>query len=260
VLLRRDSDGMLAIGQPSHAWISGQLARAWGNHRFGHVHPAEELCLAAEQHDVGMAESDLAPNFNAQTGLPHSFVEMPIETHLELWRAGPLRLLSQSRYAALLVSMHGHRLYAGRDLARLGPADAGAVRAFLREKEEWHEQLLDTLRADPATAPSATAELVRRNSDLVAVWDRMSLALCLDWAPTKVPAVPAADGAVEELQLSPGEGPSEVRTKPWPFRSSGGLTVRCEGRRLSERYDSEDSMVRAFAAAPWETLEFKLTP
>src|SRR6185312_9496068 len=61
VLLRTDSRGVLAIGQPSHAWISGQLARIWGNARFGAVEPYEEVCLGAEQHDVGMADWDLAP-------------------------------------------------------------------------------------------------------------------------------------------------------------------------------------------------------
>ena len=31
MLLREDGGAVLAIGQTSHAWISGQLARAWGN-------------------------------------------------------------------------------------------------------------------------------------------------------------------------------------------------------------------------------------
>ena len=45
-------------GRRPHAWVSGQLARAWGNAEFGSVAPYEEVCLAAEQHDVGMAEWD----------------------------------------------------------------------------------------------------------------------------------------------------------------------------------------------------------
>ena len=104
MLVRRDDRGALLIGQQSHAWISGQLARAWGNDRFGRVDPAEEVCLAAEQHDIGMADWDLAPARNPDTGLPRSFMEMPIAVHLELWTQGPRRLLRQSRYAALLAS------------------------------------------------------------------------------------------------------------------------------------------------------------
>jgi hypothetical protein len=40
MLIREEPDGsFLAIGQASHAWLSGQLARAWGNAEFGEVEP-----------------------------------------------------------------------------------------------------------------------------------------------------------------------------------------------------------------------------
>ena len=58
-MLVRD-DG-LVIGQPAHAWVSGQLARAWGNAAFPAPSPREPVCLAAEQHDVGWQDADLAP-------------------------------------------------------------------------------------------------------------------------------------------------------------------------------------------------------
>ena len=119
MLLRPDGDGVIAIGQPAHAWLSGQLARAWGNERFGAVEPWEEVCLAAEQHDVGMAEWERRPTFNPRTGLPRSFMELELDEHLEIWwRAAPL-VLPQSRYAAVLVSMHGTALYERRNLERL---------------------------------------------------------------------------------------------------------------------------------------------
>ena len=80
MLLRPDGDDVLCIGQTSHAWISGQMARAWAEP----FEPYEEVCLAAEQHDVGMAEWDLAPSLNEKTGLPHSFMEMSFEVHSAL--------------------------------------------------------------------------------------------------------------------------------------------------------------------------------
>ena len=93
MLLREDDDAVITIGQPSHAWLSGQLARAWGNERFGPVEPREEVCLGAEQHDIGMAAWDLTPTRNPDTGLPRSFMEMPLGVHLELWSAGPRHLV-----------------------------------------------------------------------------------------------------------------------------------------------------------------------
>jgi hypothetical protein len=251
VLLRREADEVLAIGQPAHAWVSGQLARAWGNGRFGAVEPREEVCLAAEQHDVGMTSWELAPTVNPQTGLPHSFLELPIASHLEMWRCGPRRLLPQSHYASLLVSMHGHRLYERRDLSRLSAGDAANVRAFLAEQVSYQQRLLRLLRADPVTAPVAGDALVRRNSELVWTWDHMSLALCLDWPPDTVEKVPTAHGPAE-LRMTPGEKQHDVIVDPWPFTDPDGVTVRCEGRRLQSGAPLDD--------ARWETLQFRLVP
>jgi hypothetical protein len=246
MLLRQDDREVLAIGQASHAWISGQLARAWGNDHFGRVHPWEEVCLAAEQHDVGMAAWDLEPTFNSDTGLPHGFTEMPLETHLELWTAGPRRLLSQSRYAALLVSMHGSRLYERRDLTTLSEADAAAVRSYLAHQREFQGQLLATLSAVPET--------VARNSDLIWTWDFLSLALCLGWPPTTAHDVPTADGA-QEVRITAKN--NRFCLDPWPF-TAPSLTVRCEARRLPARFDSEAAMLDGLARASWETVEFDL--
>jgi hypothetical protein len=48
MLLVDHQDGKVAVAQPAHAFISGQLARAWA----GELHPRDEVCLAAEQHDM----------------------------------------------------------------------------------------------------------------------------------------------------------------------------------------------------------------
>jgi hypothetical protein len=51
-LHREDPAGLVVIAQPTHTWVSGQLARAWGSARFGQVAPWEEICLGAEQRDA----------------------------------------------------------------------------------------------------------------------------------------------------------------------------------------------------------------
>jgi hypothetical protein len=256
VLVRKDDHGVLAIGQPSHAWISGQLARAWGNARFGAVDPYEEVCLGAEQHDIGMAAWDLFPALHPDSGLPRSFMEMPIEVHLELWSAGPRRLIRQSRYAALLASIHGWRLYAHRDLDRMTAAEAAAVRNYLSEQRRLQQEVLAALRADPVTAATAAEEIVARNSQLVWTWDTLSLAICLDWAPYAVSDVPTADDPVR-LMLARDTGPRRLTLDPWPLEPDT-LSVRCEGQRLAGPYRSDAALREALATAPWETLDFKL--
>ncbi|MDQ3741928.1 MAG: DUF3891 family protein [Actinomycetota bacterium] len=234
MLLREDGDAVICIGQASHAWLSGQLARAWRD-----VEPREEVCLAAEQHDVGMAQWDLAPTLNPGTGRPHSFMEMPLATHLALWTAAPQRLFTQSRYAALLVSMHGTALYEMRDLARMGDEDAEAVRAYLAGQRALQERL--------AAEVGASEDERRRNQRLLWAWDWLSLALLLDWAPATL-----GDG-----DLALGEGHT---LDPWPFAEAGPVEVRCEGRRLEGRYDTEAGLHAALEAAPRVELRFALKP
>jgi hypothetical protein len=262
MVLRRDHAGVLAVGQASHAWLCGQLARAWGNERFGAVQPLDEVALGAEQHDVGMARWDLEPPRHPETGLPMSFMEMGAQTNAQLWSGGPQRLVTQSRYAALLAIMHGRRLYEAFDLDGAGAAEAAAVTAFRRHAAELEDALLHALRADPVTAPHATPDRVSRNSQLVWTWDLISLALLLDWAPRTLEAVPTADGGAVDVALEPvtgdgGEDPVH-RLDPWPFRAPE-VRVHCEGRRLTESFADADALAAGLAQAPWETVRFTLT-
>ena len=198
----------------------GQLARAWK------PRPSEEVCLAAEQHDVGMAEWDLAPRLHPD-GRPVSFLEMELDEHLALWSAAPDKLLTQSGYAALLVSMHGCALYEGR-------ASVPAVADYLARERERQEQLIESLGAD--------RDEVARDQRLVAAWDAMSLALCLGWDDYEVDHV--------GVTLSQLDG-ARFRASPWPF-AADELLVHCEGRRLTGKIALED--------APRERLEFSLAP
>ena len=223
--------------------MSGQLARAWGDT----LEPREEVCLAAEQHDIGMAEWDLRPTLNPQTGLPHSFMEMPLDVHLELWSGAAPKLVRQSAYAALLVSMHGTALYEMRDLDRMDDAGAAKVRRFLAERRAEQARLIEELGAD--------RERVARNQRLVWTWDFMSLALCLDWAPATAERVPLGDG-VPDIRLEPA-GSGAVALDPWPFRGEE-VVVRCEGRSLAGGYGSEGELHAALEAAPLVPLEWRL--
>jgi Protein of unknown function (DUF3891) len=245
MLIRTEDDGSaIAIGQASHAWISGQLARAWGNERFGSVEPWEEVCLGAEQHDVGWAEWDRRPLLNPDTGLPHTFIDLPIEPKIDLWSGAAGRLVTQSRYAAVLVSMHGTGLF-----ERYWPegADPDLQRRFLESEREFQRGLLDTLGADP--------DEVRRNHLLVRVWDSLSLALCLGWREIRLEEVPAAEG-LSTLELRALDG-GRVELDAWPFAGES-VRVFAEGLRLTGRFDDEPALHAALDAAPWLRLDFEL--
>ena len=231
MLVRPDG---LCIGQASHAWVSGQLARAWAEE----LPEREAVCLAAEQHDVGMAHWDLAPSLDPERGLPVGFMRMPLDVHLRLWSLAPQRLFTQSRVAALLVSLHGTRLYERRDLARLEPAQADDVRAYLAGQRALQARLADETGLGP--------EVLARLQALLFAWDWLSLALCLDWAPSELTEGP--------LALSLHDGTVE----PWPF-ADDRVTVRCEGRRVEPGATTEAELHARLERAPRVALEWTLT-
>jgi hypothetical protein len=251
MVLREDGEAVVAIGQPAHAWISGQLARAWGNERFPAPEPREEVCLAAEQHDLGMAAWDSEPRVNPETGRPQSFMEMPTDVHLELWTRAPRLALVQSRYAALLVSLHGTLLYEYRDFSRMPEETRRAVEAYRADQRDLQDELVRSLRGDPRYAPHVEPEALEHNRRLVAAWDAISLMICMRRLPYAIERP-----APIELTACDSGG-ARVSLDPWPF---GGdrLLLRCEGRRLEGRFQSDIELRDALAAAPWLTLEFEL--
>jgi hypothetical protein len=54
MLLGEEGDAVIVIEQASHAWISGQLARAWGNERFAAPEPREESAWPPSDTTLGL--------------------------------------------------------------------------------------------------------------------------------------------------------------------------------------------------------------
>ncbi len=258
MLYRKEKQGKIAITQPMHAWLSGQLARAWGNERFGDVVPFEEVCLGAEQHDVGHTAWEQAPTLNPQTGLPYSFLEMPRQLHVQLWSQAARHVLPQGRYAALLVSLHGTRLYQRYDAANDLPENARAVHHYLEQERAFQEELLASLRSDPHYRPFATEEVVSRNQRLVGFWDALSLAICFGrTSPQSWEQIPTATGTTMLTLTARYDDPTTLMLTPWPFRSQS-VTLVYEGRYLAETFSDETIMRNALAQAPWVTLQTAL--
>jgi hypothetical protein len=260
VLHREDAAGLVVITQPAHAWVAGQLARAWGAARFPRPEPWEEVCVAAERHDDGWLAWEAAPTRNPATGRPFSFREVPRLEHLAIWSTAGPTVLALGRYPALLVSLHGTGLYARHDPAP-GPVDAAeAVQAFLDQEQAFQARLLTELQADSRFAVHATADVVARNRRLIAVWDALSLAICGGQRERRwIGGVPAMDGETLLSVLPESRDPARVAVAPWPF-AEDVVALRFEGRRLTGRFSDEAAMRSALANAPWVSFAVRLNP
>lgn len=260
MLFREDARGLILVTQPAHAFLSGQIARAWGNHAFGSVDPFADVMLAADQHDIGWNAWEAAPTLNPRTGRPHRFFDLSVEEHLGLWRGAAARVLPQSRYAALLVSGHITGLYARRDGSGADPADARRIAEFLAREAAFQKDLLASLRADPYYAPYTTHVAVARNQRLLAVWDRLSLALCGGLGDLReIENVPRDEGT-PTIRVSPLAGSTDEATlDPWPFNREQ-VELVFEGRRFPFTFLDQDQMRAALKSASWVTTRLLLRP
>jgi hypothetical protein len=250
MIVRPHPQGLLCVGQASHAWVAGQLARAWGNASFAAPDPFEEVCLGAEQHDVGMAEYDLKPELDPETGGPRDFMNMPLATHLRLWSEAPRKLLTQSPFAALTCSLHGHALYDHEDTLEPGSEDSRAVARFVAEQEAFQRELARALDLHPDT--------LTHTQKLVWAVDFFSLSLFMDWDPDTVDAPTAPGADLEEIRVRK-QGDSTLYVDPWPF-ATREIRVVAAGRILGSRSKTEDELHAALDAAPWVSLPFELRP
>jgi hypothetical protein len=253
-----DEEGIVVISQPAHAWVAGQLARYWGNETFGSYKPEADVYIAAALHDVGYLNWEQRSTLNRETGLPHSFLELPTEDRLALWRRSINKMMGYGRYPALMVSLHfthlceNHRKFDS-------PKQFELEKKFLHDQEELQTTLLTSLKNDFYYEPWSSDENIQRNARLVSVWDWLSLSLCMGFDDERVVAnVPAATGPVQ-LKMTIKDD-HIVRFDPWPFRSEEPLQIVCEGRHLLTTFSDEEKMREALRAASPVTLKFDLVP
>jgi hypothetical protein len=257
VLREGPGDSVLCIGQASHGWLAGQLARAWGNERFGSFPRREEVCLGAEQHDVGWVDWDLAPGLNAKTGQPLEFHQLARAAHVAIWEGAPLRLVTQSLYAALLCSRHATLLYE----RWVDPS------TFTAEERALVDEYLIAARARQqsfAAAAHVSTEEAEHASGLIAAWDDMSLTLC-HAKPGTIRQVPIPGGESTALLIEqadqltrPGPWSHAWSVDPWPFMDDA-VEVHCEGRLLAGRFTDERSLHAALARAEVLSVSSLLT-
>jgi hypothetical protein len=260
MLHRSSPEGLICITQPNHAWVAGQLAQAWGNEAFGQVAPRQEVCLGAQQHDIGWLKWEQQPTLNPQTGYPRKFSELPIQVHVDIWSGAKQQTLPFGRYAALLISLHGSGLYERYRGWQNSVESTHIVKNFLECEYAFQEQLVASLEHDPYYAPYLTPEVLDRNRRLVAVWDALSLLVCQGFTgEQEVSRVPTADGETTLKLTYVDDNPHHIKVSPWPFGSSQ-VSVVYEGRILRQPFTDEIAMRDALRANCWITLNATLQP
>ncbi len=239
MLFRSQSSGVLAISQPTHAWISGQILRAW-DENFG-----ETLLLASEQHDIGWLDWEIEPTFNPSTGRPHLFREVGAAAHAPMWTLGVQRARDAwGTHVALLVSRHGGVIYRRFiDRHRISEADTTTAQNYLDAQAPIERAW--------ARALGLEALELEKETGLIAFADTLSLALCGDLKPPLDLEAPTRGGDTLRLRLAERPGSSiDFVLSPWPFRTDE-LAVEGEARPLPKTGRlSDEAAMRHWMAFP----------
>jgi hypothetical protein len=255
-----DAQKVIAISQTAHAWVSGQMARHWGNDRFSGFAPTEPLCYAAEQHDRGFMDWERQPTLNPKSGLPHTFENIPLRLNVELWKKSILELKAVSLYASLVTS-----LYFARAMSKERPVeshqDRQRIAEFLADQKTLRRELLSSLRKDPYLRSACSDQVIEYHRRLLAAWDQLSEQLCRNPDCTfTVDDVPTALGKSCRLFVTPVDPNSrEVGLEPWPF-SKSRVELTCEGHVLNRRFTSEADLRKYLKEAPRVSLIYTLIP
>jgi hypothetical protein len=243
MLYRAETGRTLAISQPAHAWISGQLMRKLD------APLSEPLLLAGEQHDIGWLDWERAPSFDASAGRPPTFREVGAVVHAPMWTAGVERALSAwGPHVALLISRHGGRIYRRFGLPAATAVDAEAIQGYLAaqapREAEW------------AAAAGLDGAELERQSVLIAFVDALSLAVC---GALRLPA-DLEFGNAASVRVAEA-APWDFSLDPWPFRDAA-FEIEGQGRRLpSDGVFTDEAAMRAWLkSASWEAISARLTP
>jgi Protein of unknown function (DUF3891) len=250
----------ITISQTSHSWLSGQLARVWGNDSFARFEPFEPICYAAEQHDIGFLEWENQPTLNVKTGLPHTFDELPESLHLNIWRTGIYQLKPVCAYASLIVSLHFCGLCERFHRPQKDSILSEAAQ-FLREQREYQGRTLETLGRDSLFEAAVAKGTLAYHCDLIAVWDLFSLELCRGrLREFKIPGVPLSpEKHVDLLICRRSKDENLWAVDPWPF-AAPTLTALSEGRIFDRRFNDQGEMREALRHADRTSIQFRLAP
>ncbi len=146
------------------------------------------------------------------------------------------------RYVALLVSLHGTGLYERYTSWQGSPESSRIVQAFLNQEKDGQQQLIAKLQQDPYYQPHVMPEAIARNQSLVAIWDLLSLILCMGLTQERqVEQVPTATGKTTLTLVPNNNNSTQVKVEPWCFQSSD-LALVFEGRILRETAKDEQTM------------------
>lgn len=243
MIVRKHDGQLILIRQLDHSALSGEFTRHWGNEHFERPEPLDAVVLASARHDEGWREPDDEPYFDSAQRGPLHFRDITVPEHVVLYAKGIDRIIALHAYAGLLVSMHGAGFYERRygtfpvKMSKLSEDVRAVAQEFVAEQEAIQAALKRRIW-DPMKRRSEFERRVWTQYELLQIWDRLSLFVCLNDlsgpAEDRLGPMPmSADGSVTDLHVRTG-GDGVIALDPYPF-DVAALEARVPARAIPDR-------------------------
>jgi uncharacterized protein DUF3891 len=266
MIIQEQADQLVVIRQTDHSLLAGFLAREWGNAEFTRPEPFNAFRLAAAEHDNGWTEWELLPQVDPVTFSPFTFMSIPTEDHISLYKRGMERIIKADHYAGLLVSMHCAGLYdraratmPGFSAKYVKSNETTVVSDFVQRLRLQQLRLKVDLRANAETQSFSDEKVVEKNLQRLEALDRLSLYFCMGpLGDAVIDGVPMDNSGREaDWELRP-DGKSVVTLTPYPFRRDP-LDISILARRVPKRpYADSVEFQKTLAQAQYFAMNFTL--
>ncbi len=243
----------LLLPQIEHARLAGRLAQCWKDRALAAIEPREQCLQAIEHHDDGWFEWDRAPQVDAVSGRPLSFMEMPLAAAIEIWSRSVSRCAEYGLLAAHMVSGHFTALLQqGLPRWSADPQQFKISRAFLDHQSESRERWFLSWQAEDPQRRNWN--VVQRALAYLQLFDAISLWMC---GAARVEPMSFRVPQGYDVSFQPF-GENRFAVTPWPLNVERFVAQVPTRRVAVANYASADAL--AAAPATIQSLEFELVP
>ncbi len=235
-------DAVVVVDQADHARQAGVLAEhlAWDLV----PEPRDPLVEATRHHDDGWIPYDRSPDLDPEGGLPVSFMNIPLEPYVGIWRRGFEAGFRRGPHVGLLVSLHGLRFFRDQADPRAG--------ALVEETERRQREAMEAL--DVGGSLASPGEPVASQSAWLRFLDGVSLVSLEQWGTPWRHEVGGRTYTVADA------GEATWSVDPWPFGEDEVVTEVEEARLPPGGWEDEGSLHGALASAERGAREVVFEP
>jgi Protein of unknown function (DUF3891) len=149
-----------------HTEMCAQMARAFGNDRFGRPAPFAEVVYTVANHDRGWDAYDANPGIDPGTGVPYIMARTPLPDAIKTSRGSADFNEAHHPYCGLLSSMHSCGLYNGRYGLSNFAVSAHHKPGAGVHWEPSHRPLVDAMLADEEARQARLKAVLAESADM----------------------------------------------------------------------------------------------